>query len=182
MLKFFFFWECNLGVPVWKCDQRVLKCMQCSFWGWNMGCCWIWEDNVHHSPEGRSTSNENAEEKRLVAHPLCLLCTLIPLPQSYHQVKYALVHSCATKNKVIRVLNHTKTIETICSSSRFISLKSIFCNIVWCLQQIYFLPGKIDNSGELTEKEIIRAERNSGVISNKVREIQVSESLFQLPI
>ncbi len=33
--------------------------------------------------------------------------------------------------------------------------------------------GKIDNSGELTEKEIIRAERNSGVISNRVREIQM---------
>lgn len=28
--------------------------------------------------------------------------------------------------------------------------------------------------GEVTEKEIIRAERNSGVISNRVREIQVS--------
>ncbi|KAJ9697683.1 hypothetical protein PVL29_007009 [Vitis rotundifolia] len=33
--------------------------------------------------------------------------------------------------------------------------------------------GKIDNTGELTEKEIIRAERNSGVISNRVREIQM---------
>ncbi|PKI71534.1 hypothetical protein CRG98_008051, partial [Punica granatum] len=32
--------------------------------------------------------------------------------------------------------------------------------------------GKVDDSGELTEKEIIRAERNSGVISNRVREIQ----------
>lgn len=30
------------------------------------------------------------------------------------------------------------------------------------------------DSGELNEKEIIRAERNSGVISNRVREIQVS--------
>lgn len=38
---------------------------------------------------------------------------------------------------------------------------------------ILFLPGKQDDSGELTEKEIIRAERNSGVISNRVREIQV---------
>ncbi|PQM33091.1 uncharacterized protein Pyn_04696 [Prunus yedoensis var. nudiflora] len=37
--------------------------------------------------------------------------------------------------------------------------------------------GKIDNSGELTEKEIIRAERNSGVISNKVREIQMQNYL-----
>jgi len=37
------------------------------------------------------------------------------------------------------------------------------------------LTGKsIDSGGELTEKEIIRAERNSGVISNRVREIQVS--------
>ncbi|GFZ20810.1 protein containing PDZ domain, a K-box domain, and a TPR region [Actinidia rufa] len=33
--------------------------------------------------------------------------------------------------------------------------------------------GKLDESGELTEKEIIRAERNSGVISNRVREIQM---------
>ncbi|XP_020210941.1 protein MET1, chloroplastic [Cajanus cajan] len=31
----------------------------------------------------------------------------------------------------------------------------------------------IDSGGELTEKEIIRAERNSGVISNRVREIQM---------
>ncbi|KAL2343181.1 hypothetical protein Fmac_004466 [Flemingia macrophylla] len=31
----------------------------------------------------------------------------------------------------------------------------------------------IDSGGELTEKEIIRAERNSGVISNRVREIQL---------
>jgi len=37
------------------------------------------------------------------------------------------------------------------------------------------LTGKsIDSGGALTEKEIIRAERNSGVISNRVREIQVS--------
>ncbi|KAG7948214.1 hypothetical protein I3843_14G136900 [Carya illinoinensis] len=32
--------------------------------------------------------------------------------------------------------------------------------------------GKLEDVGELTEKEIIRAERNSGVISNRVREIQ----------
>lgn len=38
------------------------------------------------------------------------------------------------------------------------------------------LIGKTDYAGELTEKEIIRAERNSGVISNRVREIQVSIS------
>lgn len=42
----------------------------------------------------------------------------------------------------------------------------------------FFPPGKIDSFGELTEKEIIRAERNSGVVSNKVREIQVSEYLL----
>ncbi|TKY60137.1 LOW PSII ACCUMULATION 1 protein [Spatholobus suberectus] len=35
----------------------------------------------------------------------------------------------------------------------------------------------IDSGGELTEKEIIRAERNSGVISNRVREIQMRNSL-----
>ncbi|KAE8713832.1 hypothetical protein F3Y22_tig00110204pilonHSYRG00048 [Hibiscus syriacus] len=33
--------------------------------------------------------------------------------------------------------------------------------------------GQVDEGGELTEKEIIRAERNSGVISNRVREIQM---------
>ncbi|KAK7247265.1 hypothetical protein RIF29_42145 [Crotalaria pallida] len=37
--------------------------------------------------------------------------------------------------------------------------------------------GKIDTSGELTEKEIIRAERNSGVVSNRVREIQMQNYL-----
>lgn len=33
--------------------------------------------------------------------------------------------------------------------------------------------GVIDDGSEPTEKEIIRAERNSGVISSRVREIQV---------
>lgn len=37
--------------------------------------------------------------------------------------------------------------------------------------------GKVDDSGELTEKEIIRAERNAGFISSRLREIQVSFSL-----
>lgn len=37
--------------------------------------------------------------------------------------------------------------------------------------------GKIETAGELTEKEIIRAERNSGVISDKVREIQMQNYL-----
>jgi hypothetical protein len=32
----------------------------------------------------------------------------------------------------------------------------------------------VEADGELTEKEIIRAERNSGVVSGRVREIQVS--------
>lgn len=40
---------------------------------------------------------------------------------------------------------------------------------------VIVFSGKTDSFGELTEKEIIRAERNSGVVSNKVREIQVSE-------
>ncbi|KAG5025278.1 hypothetical protein AAZX31_08G122300 [Glycine max] len=35
----------------------------------------------------------------------------------------------------------------------------------------------IDSGGELTEKEIIRAERNSGFISNRVREIQMLNAL-----
>lgn len=37
--------------------------------------------------------------------------------------------------------------------------------------------GKLEERGELTEREIIRAERNSGVISNKVREIQLQNAL-----
>ncbi|GER41207.1 protein binding protein [Striga asiatica] len=37
--------------------------------------------------------------------------------------------------------------------------------------------GKVDDTGELTEKEIIRAERNSGVVSNRVREIQMQNYL-----
>jgi len=40
--------------------------------------------------------------------------------------------------------------------------------------------GKIETGGELTEKEIIRAERNSGVVSNKLREIQVSFAMLKL--
>ncbi|EXC34528.1 hypothetical protein L484_019127 [Morus notabilis] len=37
--------------------------------------------------------------------------------------------------------------------------------------------GKKDDGGELTEKEIIRAERNAGFISNRVREIQMQNYL-----
>ncbi|KAL8217271.1 hypothetical protein R6Q57_024108 [Mikania cordata] len=37
--------------------------------------------------------------------------------------------------------------------------------------------GKKEDAGELTEKEIIRAERNSGVVSSKVREIQMQNYL-----
>ncbi|KAB1228024.1 Protein LOW PSII ACCUMULATION 1, chloroplastic [Morella rubra] len=37
--------------------------------------------------------------------------------------------------------------------------------------------GMLEDRGELTEKEIIREERNSGVISNRVREIQLLNSL-----
>ncbi|KAK4440416.1 protein MET1, chloroplastic [Sesamum alatum] len=37
--------------------------------------------------------------------------------------------------------------------------------------------GKVDDKGELTEKEIIRAERNAGFISNRVREIQMQNYL-----
>uniref|UniRef100_A0A5B7BB90 PDZ domain-containing protein n=1 Tax=Davidia involucrata TaxID=16924 RepID=A0A5B7BB90_DAVIN len=37
--------------------------------------------------------------------------------------------------------------------------------------------GNMDTTGELTEREIIRAERNSGVISNRVREIQMQNYL-----
>ncbi|KAJ9555409.1 hypothetical protein OSB04_010023 [Centaurea solstitialis] len=37
--------------------------------------------------------------------------------------------------------------------------------------------GKMEDAGELTDKEIIRAERNSGVVSSKVREIQMQNYL-----
>ncbi|KAF9599447.1 hypothetical protein IFM89_037338 [Coptis chinensis] len=37
--------------------------------------------------------------------------------------------------------------------------------------------GKMENTGELSEKEIIRAERNSGVISSTLREIQMQNYL-----
>ncbi|GAV78204.1 hypothetical protein CFOL_v3_21672 [Cephalotus follicularis] len=37
--------------------------------------------------------------------------------------------------------------------------------------------GKLEDAGVLTEKEIIRAERNSGVVSSRVREIQLQNSL-----
>jgi hypothetical protein len=38
-------------------------------------------------------------------------------------------------------------------------------------------PGRVDGDGDLTEKEIIRFERNSGVVSGRVREIQVSRTV-----
>ncbi|CAN1294730.1 Protein MET1, chloroplastic [Linum perenne] len=40
--------------------------------------------------------------------------------------------------------------------------------------------GSMDYSGDLTEKEIIRAERNSGVVSNKVREIQLQNYMRKM--
>ncbi|KAK1309932.1 hypothetical protein QJS10_CPA08g00133 [Acorus calamus] len=40
--------------------------------------------------------------------------------------------------------------------------------------------GKLEDSGELTEKEIIRAERNSGVVSNRVREIQMQNYMRKM--
>ena len=46
-------------------------------------------------------------------------------------------------------------------------------NSCWMLL-IELSPGKVDGDGDLTEKEIIRFERNSGVVSGRVREIQVS--------
>lgn len=44
----------------------------------------------------------------------------------------------------------------------------LFLNVLELL-----MSGKPIDVGDLSEKEIIRAERNSGVISNRVREIQV---------
>lgn len=46
-------------------------------------------------------------------------------------------------------------------------------NRVGKVKNVMSVAGKFDDSGQLTEKEIIRAERNSGVISNRVWEIQV---------
>lgn len=40
------------------------------------------------------------------------------------------------------------------------------------------LAGKAEDAGELTEKEIIRAERNAGYISSRLREIQVSSKVL----
>ncbi|XP_058086929.1 protein MET1, chloroplastic [Magnolia sinica] len=40
--------------------------------------------------------------------------------------------------------------------------------------------GKLEDAGELSEKEIIRAERNSGVISNRVREIQMQNYMRKM--
>lgn len=40
------------------------------------------------------------------------------------------------------------------------------------------LAGKAEDTGELTEKEIIRAERNAGYISSRLREIQVSSKVL----
>lgn len=42
------------------------------------------------------------------------------------------------------------------------------------LMLIELSSGKVEGDEELTEKEIIRFERNSGVVSGRVREIQVS--------
>lgn len=41
-----------------------------------------------------------------------------------------------------------------------------------------YVSGETDQTGELTEKEIIRQERNSGVVGGRVREIQVSVFFF----
>ncbi|KAF3521711.1 hypothetical protein F2Q69_00048127 [Brassica cretica] len=45
------------------------------------------------------------------------------------------------------------------------------------LMQMEKRYGKVDDSGELTEKEIIRAERNAGFISSRLREIQMQNYL-----
>ncbi|KAF8048017.1 hypothetical protein N665_2724s0007 [Sinapis alba] len=45
------------------------------------------------------------------------------------------------------------------------------------LMQMEKRYGKLDDSGELTEKEIIRAERNAGFISSRLREIQMQNYL-----
>ncbi|KFK35579.1 hypothetical protein AALP_AA4G009300 [Arabis alpina] len=45
------------------------------------------------------------------------------------------------------------------------------------LMQMEKRNGEVDESGELTEKEIIRAERNAGYISSRLREIQMQNYL-----
>ncbi|KAF8082421.1 hypothetical protein N665_0827s0024 [Sinapis alba] len=47
------------------------------------------------------------------------------------------------------------------------------------LMQMEKRYGKVDDSGELTEKEIIRAERNAGFISSRLREIQEALERFE---
>lgn len=56
------------------------------------------------------------------------------------------------------------------------------CELFLVIPQVTFtfLTGKLENTGEITEKEIIRAERNSGVVSNRVREIQVRVMMLEL--
>jgi len=49
----------------------------------------------------------------------------------------------------------------------------VVCDFAFTVFPLLKPPGQPIDAGELTEKEIIRAERNSGVISNRVREIQV---------
>lgn len=52
--------------------------------------------------------------------------------------------------------------------------KNYSLSLLWFSKKlVLFLVGKVDDSGELTEKEIIRAERNAGFISSRLREIQV---------
>lgn len=67
------------------------------------------------------------------------------------------------------------------SNKLLLWLKSIIFLLSLFLNSLNFISfislvflGKVPDMGDLTEKEIIRAERNSGVISNRVREIQVS--------
>lgn len=80
--------------------------------------------------------------------------------------------------KILFMVNNILSIESNnVSNSKFVdSLDMIRASVV-TEDRIHY-AGKTDEGGELTEKEIIRAERNSGVISSRVREIQVSENTY----
>lgn len=50
----------------WVSWLRAWNVLQCSVWNRNLACCWIWKNNVYHSPESWPITHENAEEIWLV--------------------------------------------------------------------------------------------------------------------
>lgn len=86
-------------------------------------------------------------------------------------------------NKKRHIHRRTTALQHLQLSSHWCRKSKCKCTLC-CLCESFVLilswrkglrvSGKMEQTGELSEKEIIRAERNSGVISNRVREIQVS--------